>query len=252
MTASNFKDHFSRQSTDYSRYRPGYTPDLIAYRAGLAPERSLAFECATGNGQAALMRAEQFDAVLAVDGSVAQLRQAPPHPRVRYECALAESLPVADCSVALVAVAQAVHWFDFDRFHAECRRVLVPRGVLAVWTYTVFRAGGEVDAIVDRFYHGTIGPYWPPERQYVQEHYRTLPFPWREESPPPFELQTEWTLEQAIGYFASWSSVQGYKDTHGTDPLPHLRNELSTAWPAGGTLRLKWPIHLRVGRADPL
>ena len=252
MTASTFKDHFSRQSVDYSRFRPAYTPDLIAYLAALAPDRSLAVDCATGNGQAALMLAKHFDAVLAVDGSVAQLRQALPHPRVRYECALAESLPVADRSVALVAVAQAVHWFDFDRFHAECRRVLLPQGVLAVWTYTVFRAGGEVDAIVDRFYHGTIGPYWPPERQYVQEHYRTLPFPWREESPPPFELQTEWTLEQAIGYFASWSSVQRYKDAHGTDPLPPLRNELSTAWPAGGTLRLKWPIHLRVGRADPL
>jgi SAM-dependent methyltransferase len=252
MTASTFKDHFSRQSADYSRYRPGYTPALIEYLAALAPERSLAIDCATGNGQAAIMLAEHFDAVLAVDGSEAQLRQALPHPRVRYERALAESLPVAARSVALVAVAQAVHWFDFDRFHAECRRVLVPRGVLAVWTYTVFRAGHPVDAIVDRFYHGTIGPYWPPERQYVQEHYRTLPFPWREESPPPFELETEWTLEQAIGYFASWSSVQRYKDTHGTDPLPRLRDQLSAIWPAGGTLRLKWPIHLRVGRADPL
>ena len=198
------------------------------------------------------MLAEHFDAVLAVDGSAAQLRQAIPHPRVRYARALAEALPVPDRSVALVAVAQAVHWFDFDRFHAECRRVLEPGGVLAVWTYTVFRAGGAVDAIVDRFYHDTIGPYWPPERRYVQEHYRTLPFPWREVRPPPFELQTQWSLEQALGYIASWSSVQRYKDTHGTDPLVALQRELAAAWPAAGTLRLKWPIHLRVGHADPL
>jgi SAM-dependent methyltransferase len=252
MTAPTFKDYFSRQSADYSRYRPAYGPDLVAYLAELAPDRSLAVDCATGNGQAAVLLAEHFDDVLAVDGSEAQLQRAMPHPRVRYRRALAEALPVPDRSVALVAVAQAVHWFDFDRFYAECRRVLEPGGVLAVWTYTVFRAGGAVDAIVDRFYHDTIGPYWPPERRYVQEHYRTLPFPWREVSPPAFELHTDWTLEQAIGYFASWSSVQNYKDRHASDPLPGLRSELSTAWPVGGTLRLNWPIHLRVGRADPL
>lgn len=252
MTTPTFKDHFSRQSADYSRHRPGYTPELISYLAGLAPDRSLAVDCATGNGQAAIMLAEHFDAVLAVDGSAAQLREAIPHPRVRYELALAEALPVPDRSVALVAVAQAVHWFDFDRFHAECRRVLEPDGVLAAWTYTVFRAGGAVDAIVDRFYDGTLGPYWPPERRYVQEHYRTLPFPWREERPPPFELQTQWSLEQAVGYIASWSSVQRYKDTHGTDPVVTLRRDLAAAWPAHGTLRLIWPIHLRVGRADAL
>jgi SAM-dependent methyltransferase len=252
MPEPTFKDHFSRQSSDYSRYRPGYTPELIAWLAALAPDRRLAVDCATGNGQAAILLAEHFDAVLAVDGSEAQLRQAMPHPRVRYQHALAEALPVPDRSVALVAVAQAVHWFDFDRFHAECRRVLEPGGVLAVWTYTVFRAGGAVDAVVDRFYHGTIAPYWPPERQYVQEHYRTLPFPWREVAAPAFELQTDWTLEQALGYIASWSSVQRYRDTLDADPLPGLQAELSSVWPAAATLRLKWPIHLRVGRADPL
>jgi len=28
-TAATFKDHFSRQSGDYRRHRPGYPPDLI-------------------------------------------------------------------------------------------------------------------------------------------------------------------------------------------------------------------------------
>src|SRR5687767_8245201 len=131
MTAPGFKDHFSQQAADYSRYRPGYPVDLIDYVASLAPRRTLAVDCATGNGQAAVALAEHFDEVLAVDASDAQLAQAQPHPRVRYERALAETLPAADGDVALVAVAQAIHWFDFDRFHAECRRVLMPGGVLA-------------------------------------------------------------------------------------------------------------------------
>ncbi|HET7203726.1 MAG TPA: class I SAM-dependent methyltransferase [Steroidobacteraceae bacterium] len=252
MSTTTFKDHFSRQAADYSRYRPGYPPELIAYVATLAPGHGLAVDCATGNGQAAVALAGHFDRVLAVDGSAAQLAQALPHPKVRYERAMAEALPVGDAAVDLVAVAQAVHWFDFDRFHAECRRVLVPGGVLAVWTYTVFRAGGAIDEVVDRFYHDTIGPCWPPERELVQQGYRTIPFPWDEITPPAFTLQTEWTLEQVVGYFASWSSVQQYRERHGgEDPLPVVQRELSAIWPAGGTVRLNWPLYLRVGRHRP-
>ncbi len=249
MSAPTFKDHFSQQAADYRRYRPAYPSALIDYMASLAPDHRLAVDCATGNGQAAVALAEHFDEVVAADASATQLAEAQPHARVRYVRALAESLPVPPASVALVAVAQAIHWFDFDRFHAECRRVLRPGGVVAAWTYTVFRAGGTIDPIIDRFYDGTVGPCWPPEREYVQQRYRTIPFPWDEIAPPPFALQTDWTLDQAMGYFASWSSVQRYRQAHdGADPLPAVRSELATVWPAGRTVRLDWPIHLRVGR----
>ena len=251
MTDATFKDHFSRQADAYSRYRPAYPADLIAYVASLAPDRGLAVDCATGNGQAAVALAAHFERVLAVDGSAAQLAQAIPHPSVRYERAMAEALPVATGEAALVAAAQAVHWFDFERFHAECRRVLRPGGIVAVWTYTVFRAGGPIDDVVDRFYHETIGPWWPPERELVQQGYRTIPFPWDEVAPPPFALETEWTLEQVVGYFGSWSSVQRYREHHGADPLPAVERELATVWPAAGTVRLKWPLYLRVGRRAP-
>jgi SAM-dependent methyltransferase len=248
-TTTAFKDHFSRQSAEYNRYRPGYPADLIEWVASRAPDRRLAVDCATGNGQAAIALAGHFEAVLAVDASRAQLERAQAHPQVRYELAVAEQLPVPDRSVSLVAAAQAVHWFDFERFHAECRRVLRPGGVIAVWTYEKFQAGAGIDTIVDRFYADVVGDYWPPERRFVEEAYRTLPFPWAEESVPAFQLQTEWSLEQAVGYLASWSSVQRYRDAHpGQDPLPAIAAELATLWPAEGTLRLNWPIHLRLGR----
>ena len=147
---------------------------------------------------------------------------------------MAEQLPVPDQSVALVAAAQAVHWFDFERFYAECRRVLQPGGVIAVWTYEKFRANARVDAALDRFYYDVIGPYWPPERRYVDEAYTTLPFPWAEEQAPAFTLVTDWSLEQVMGYLATWSSVQRYRDAHpGDDPLPALAAELATALACG-------------------
>jgi SAM-dependent methyltransferase len=252
MAGPAFKDHFSRQAGDYSRFRPAYPPGLIAYIAGLAPDRRLAIDCATGSGQAAVALAEHFEDVLAVDGSAAQLARAQHHPRVRYEQALAEALPVGDASAAVVAVAQAIHWFDFERFHAECRRVLVPSGIVAAWTYTVFRANAAIDVVVDRLYEGTIGPYWPPERRYVEQQYRTLPFPWEELTPPRFTLQTDWTLEQVLGYFSSWSAVQRFKEANdGADPVADVGRELATVWPAGGTVRLNWPLYVRIGRHRP-
>jgi len=244
-----FKDHFSRQSAAYSRYRPAYPAELIEFVAAQAPGRRLAVDCATGNGQAAVALAEHFDAVLAVDGSASQLSRAQPHPRVHYATGIAERLPVGDGSADLVAAAQAAHWFDFERFHAECRRVLVPGGIVAAWTYEKFRVNDDVDAVIDDFYTTVVGPYWPPERRYVELGYCTLPFPWRELPTPAFQLETDWDLAQVMGYLATWSSVQRYKERVDQDPLEALHPRLAALWPRSVALRLRWPIHLRLGRA---
>ena len=245
----SFKDHFSRQSAAYSRYRPAYPEPLIEFVAAQAPGRRVAVDCATGNGQAAVALAAHFDAVLAVDGSASQLSRARPHPRVHYAAGLAERLPLRDRSVELVAAAQAAHWFDFERFHAECRRVLAPDGVVALWTYEKFRINSALDAVIDEFYTDVVGGDWPPERRYVEQGYRTLPFPWRELPAPAFELETDWELEQVMGYLATWSSVQRYKERAGCDPLQALEPRLAELWPRSVALRLRWPIHLRIGRA---
>jgi SAM-dependent methyltransferase len=241
-----FKDHFSRQAAVYSRYRPAYPSELIAYVAALAPSRGLAVDCATGSGQAAVELAAHFPQVIAVDGSVRQLAKAQSARGVHYVAGLAERLPLRHGCAVLVAAAQAVHWFDFERFYAECRRVLVPEGLVAVWGYGMFRAGPALDAVVDHFYRDVVGRWWPPERRFVEDAYRTLPFPLREETAPEFTLATEWDLDQALGYFASWSAVQRCRDATGVDPLPGLRRALEAHWT--GLRRLEWQLHLRVGR----
>jgi SAM-dependent methyltransferase len=244
-----FKDHFSLQSAAYSRHRPGYPAELIEWVAAQAPDRALAVDCATGNGQAAVALAEHFTRVVALDGSLSQLSRAVACPRVAYVAATAERLPLGERSVSLVAAAQAAHWFDFERFHAECRRVLVPGGAVALWTYEKFRVDAGVDALIDHFYTEVVGQDWPPERRYVEEGYRTLPFPWREVESPAFALETDWDLGQVMGYLESWSSVQRHRDRVGRDPLPPLRARLLPAWPEHERRRLRWPIHLRLGHA---
>ncbi|MBD0326304.1 MAG: SAM-dependent methyltransferase, partial [Pyrinomonadaceae bacterium] len=49
-----FKDHFSEQSADYAKYRPRYPAALFEYLASVTAEHERAWDCATGNGQAAL------------------------------------------------------------------------------------------------------------------------------------------------------------------------------------------------------
>ena len=242
-----FKDHFSRQAAAYSRYRPTYPPELIAYVASLSPARGLAIDCATGSGQAAVALARHFEHVIAVDGSVQQLIRAQPAAGVTYVAGLAERLPLRAGCGDLVAAAQAAHWFAFERFYAECRRVLRPGGLVAVWTYEKFHVDAQLDAIVDHFYTDVVGRFWPAERRYVEAAYRNLPFPLAEQPAPAFTLVTEWDLDQVMGYFGSWSAVQRCRDATGTDPLRALHRALEPLW-AGRLRQLEWPLHLRVGR----
>ena len=250
MPAPTFKDHFSGQSHHYAAHRPGYPAELYAWLAQHARARERAWDCATGNGQAAIDLVRHFANVVASDASAAQIRNRVEHERIRYLVALAEAAPLADGSCDLVTVAQAVHWFDFERFYAEVRRVLKPGGVIAVWTYAHFSVTPAVDAVVREFYEGVVGQYWPPERRLVEQAYRTLPFPFAEIPAPEFRYEVGWTLEQVLGYLASWSAVQRFRQAEGRDPLPELRASLEQAWgnPPHQILRAAWPIHVRAGR----
>ncbi|MFQ5631766.1 MAG: class I SAM-dependent methyltransferase, partial [bacterium] len=148
MPNINFKDHFSKQASEYHLYRPHYPPGLFKYLFTLTTRHEIAWDCATGNGQAALGIAPYFRQVIATDASKKQITQAMPHQKVTYQIAPAERTDIASATVELVTVAQALHWFDFEEFYAEVRRVLRPEGVLAIWHYNRAAISPEIDAIV--------------------------------------------------------------------------------------------------------
>src|SRR5512139_937571 len=112
--SSTFEDHFSKQSQLYAQYRPHYPDEIYAYLASLAPGRSLAWDCGTGNGQAAIGLAKHFDRVHATDASAEQISLAYRHEKVAYCVEPAEHISLGDSSVDLVTVAVAIHWFNFD------------------------------------------------------------------------------------------------------------------------------------------
>lgn len=244
-----FKDHFSGGARAYSVYRPEYPAILFEFLAGQVDRHDLAWDCATGNGQAARGLAAHFRGVSASDASARQIESARPHPGVSYRVAPAEASGLEDASVDLVTVAQAAHWFDLPRFYAEVARVLRPGGVLALWCYERLSVDPDVDPLIESFYMNTLGPYWPAERRWVENGYRDLPFPFEEEPVPSFRMRAEWNLDQLLGYFATWSAVKAYRTALDDDPLPALRADLAARWNSkAGRKTIEWPLSLRLGR----
>ena len=145
-------DHFSSQSSDYSLYRPTYPGQLFKYMASLSPSRELAWDCGTGNGQAAIDLSRYFRRVIASDTSAAQIDKAQPHEKIDYRVASAENSGIDSNCIDLILVAQALHWFDFELFYLEAKRVLKPEGVLAAVSYQLPRINPDIDAIIDEFH----------------------------------------------------------------------------------------------------
>jgi len=244
-----FEDNFSAQSKQYAQFRPQYPDVLYEYLASLAPKRSLVWDCGTGNGQAAVSLAKCFLRVYATDASAEQIAHAYPHERVEYHVEPAEQVGLETGSADLVTVAQAVHWFDFDKFYAEVKRVLKPNGFLAVWTYGLPEISPQVDDAIKRIYFDVLSGFWTERIRYVEEQYRTLPFPFEEVTPPVFAMETTWDRNQLMGFLDSWSATQKYRQQKGRHPLEGVWDDVVDDWQHEIEKRLvRWNLHFRIGR----
>jgi SAM-dependent methyltransferase len=245
----SFKDHFSALAGGYAAYRPDYPDALFQFLAEAAPARHCAWDCATGSGQAAAGLAALFERVVATDASAEQIAKARTHSRVHYAVAPAEASGLPEHSVDLITVAQALHWFDLPRFHDEVRRVLRPAGLLAVWTYNLFRTDEPaIDAVIDHLYGDTLDAHWPAERRIVERGYADLVFPFEALATPDFEMQTRWDLAHLLGYLRTWSAVRRYREACGSDPVEHISPALSAAFGKREHVTIRWPLAVRVFR----
>jgi SAM-dependent methyltransferase len=242
-----FKDHFSRQAANYAKFRPRYPQELFVYLGSIVPSRHIAWDCGTGNGQAAVALASVFDRILATDASEKQIANAQRHERVEYRVARAENNGIESGTVDLIMVAQALHWFDLPRFYEEVRRVLKNNGVFAASAYNLLRIEPAIDEIVNRYYYEVVGPFWPPERKLV-ENFADLPFPFHEIEPRKFDMTAQWNLDHLVGCLRTWSSTQRFIEARGRDPLEQIADELRSVWGAPReTRKVTWPLTLRVG-----
>lgn len=243
-----FKDHFSTQSESYSNYRPEYPQELYTFLKKQCETHNLAWDCATGNGQAAKGLAPFFDHIYATDASAAQISNASGPKNVKFAVVEATNSQLESNSVDLITVAQALHWFDVDLFYEEVRRVLKPSGVLGVWCYGALTVDGQIDDVYSDYYQNKVGSYWPPERGHIENEYAQLKFPLDEINTPNFIMETRWTLDAFLGYLRSWSATNRYITDNGYDPVDELHEELISFWPLGTTKKVCWPMTIKVGK----
>ncbi len=210
-----------------------------------------AWDCATGNGQAAIALADYFAEVIATDASAAQIAAAIPNKAVIYKTAAAERSGLADHSVDLVTVAQAFHWFDHDAFYREASRVLTAKGVLAVWAYEICEVNTECDVVVDRLYSEIVGEFWPPERDMVTSGYSGFTFPGEIIDAPDLQMTCRWSVEDMLGYFGTWSACKRYEAQHGNDPVALIAHDLREVW-STQQRTVTWPVRLKVCRPNRL
>lgn len=251
MSGANFKDHFSGIADAYAQARPEYSDALFDAIAAVVPATARVWEPGCGSGQATRGLAVRFAHVHATEPSAKQLEQhwaQPGTERVSLAVEPGERTALADASVQLVAVAQALHWFDRSRFFAECDRVLVRGGVLAAWGYADFVAPeGMLGAVED--FRARIDPYWPPERAQIDAHYAGYDWPFPALPAPSLWLEAEWTLAHFLRYLSSMSATARCAADTGVDPVAGHAPALAAAWGDPDEARtIQWPLFLHLRR----
>ena len=245
--ANTFKDHFSDKSPDYARYRPTYPGALFRFLVDACEAHDMAWDCATGNGQAAVSLAPHFKEVVATDASEQQIASATPAANVSYHVAPAENSGLADDAVSLVTVGQAFHWFDQQQFFDEAQRTLVKGGVLAVWCYALCTVNDECDNIVAELYENIVGDFWLPERVQVEAGYADVAFPGVAIDAPPFDMSIDWSVDDMLGYLRTWSACKRFETLHGDDPVAVIEQRLQRAW-GQSERKVVWPLIVRACR----
>jgi ubiquinone/menaquinone biosynthesis C-methylase UbiE len=242
------KDNFSTQSDKYAKYRPTYPSQFFDYLNSIIPNKQNAWDCGTGNGQVAYELAKTFDTVFATDISQSQIENALLANNISYSVQPAETTNFDNNQFDLIVVAQAIHWFDFDKFYAEAKRTAKNNALLCVVGYGKLEIDAQIDPVIADFYSNVIGKYWDKERRYIDENYKTIPFLVDEIQTPSFVNTQHWTLAHLMGYLNTWSAVKHFIKQNNYNPLDKLQKEIEQLWGNEQTKQVHFPLLLRIGQ----
>ena len=244
-----FIDNFSKQADSYQKFRPSYPSELFEFLSSLTSEHQLSWDCGTGNGQSANSLTNYYEKIFATDPSAQQIDNAKLHKQITYKAETAENTSLENKTVDLITVAQAVHWFEFDNFYSEVKRVLKQNGIIAVWAYGLPTINNSVDEIIKHFHDNIVGEFWQAQNRLIEKEYKTIPFPFEQISTPNFYIKKELTFFDILGLLKSWSATQKYIDKHHQNPIDLIENELLEIW---GEKEIEksatWKLILMVGR----
>ncbi len=239
------KDLFSSHASQYATFRPTYPKELYDFLFSQVKSFESAWDAGTGNGQVARDLSKKFAKVFATDISDKQIENATRAENIFYSVA-GETTSFSDKSFDLICVAQAIHWFDREKFYNEVKRVARPNALLAIWGYGLLSIDFEIDKHIKDFYVNIVGPYWDKERRLIDEQYQTITFPFQEIKTPPFEFSFQWTLPELQGYLTTWSAVQKFIKANNFNPVDGLIEKIRSQW-SSETKQIRFPLFTRIG-----
>jgi ubiquinone/menaquinone biosynthesis C-methylase UbiE len=239
------KDLFSSHASQYAAFRPTYPKELYQYLFSQVKNFDSAWDVGTGNGQVARDLSKQFKQVFATDISDKQIENATQLENIFYSVA-GETTLFKDQTFDLICVAQAIHWFDREKFYAEVKRVAKQNALLAIWGYGLLNITDEIDPLIKDFYKNIVGPYWDKERRLIDEEYQTISFPFHEINTPSFSFSFQWGLEELHGYLTTWSAVQKFMKANSFNPTNELIEKIKPLWHSD-KMSISFPLFMRVG-----
>ena len=130
------EDKFSGKAAIYAKFRPSYPSEIVDYLYGLTRAEFVA-DIGAGTGIFTRCLMEKPWNVTAVEPNDDMLSVLKSTLGCRAVMAAAEETGLEGGKFGLVTAAQAFHWFDTERFAEECRRILIPNGIVCLLWNTV-------------------------------------------------------------------------------------------------------------------
>lgn len=243
------KDNFSTHSDRYARYRPQYSKDVVEFIVSQVSNRDKVWDVGTGNGQLADKLADYFREVYATDISENQLANSVRKSNIFYSKQPAEITSFESNQFDVVTIAQAIHWFDLPKFFGEVKRTLKAGGLIAAMGYQLCQIDG-MDDLLHEFYSKKVGPYWDPERKMIEQEYQNISFPFDDLGTHRFQLLNLWTVEDLMGYLATWSATRHYEKVNGSNPVSEFSERIHAHWGDTKEKRVVTPVFIKMGRIN--
>lgn len=239
---------FALESEQYALYRPTYPKELIELIVSLSPNLFSAWDVACGNGQLTFELSNYFEKVIGTDISQEQIDNAQKNDNIIYKVESSSLSSLGNSSIDLITVAQAIHWFEFDTFYSEVKRVSKPNAIIAIIGYELLSISKEIDECVFDFYSNKLNDYWDDRRRYIDEQYSTIPFPFEEVKIPQYNCKLHWNRDQLMGYLSTWSAVKKYKQKNGINPMGELKEQIYRLWNENEVYEVYIPVLTKIAR----
>jgi len=249
MSVSGISDFHKWSGSGYAKFRPDYSDsvfhEIIKRHHG---KRELAIDVGAGTGQASVPLTKYFNKVIAYDPSPGQLEQSVKANNLEYIQSIAEKIPLPDKCVDLLVSAQAVHWFNFDQFFNETKRLLRPGGLLALWCYSLCSVTNneEADHILKEYYK-IVRPYFEEGRKYIDNHYIDIVPPYPNVERISLSMPKEVTRESFVGYLETFSGLNNWRKKYPNstdDPHTKAATMLCSIFKEGEIVKLSFPVSM--------